>query len=80
MPLTRGEVINALGQVDDCIIAQVIATGATREELAEARAWTVNDESMMNIGRRLPAGRVGDLVEILRQIEEEEFDTEERSL
>ena len=35
-------------EVDDVTIAQMIATGATVEELAEAQAWLANDEPMMN--------------------------------
>ena len=37
--VTRDDVINAVGVVDDVTIAQLIGTGATREELAEAKAW-----------------------------------------
>jgi len=29
--------------VDDVIIAQIVASGATAEELAEAQAWMSND-------------------------------------
>jgi hypothetical protein len=40
--------------------------------LAEAQAWLCSDEAMMNDGRPLAAGRVGQLVEILQNIEEEQ--------
>ena len=71
-PLTRKDVVNALGEVDDFIVTDIVGTGATVQELAEARAWLCSDEAMMNDGRPLAAGRVGQLVEILQNIEEEQ--------
>jgi hypothetical protein len=50
-------------------IAQTIGTGATADELAEAQAWLANDEPLINAGKSLPSGRVGELIEILREIE-----------
>ena len=70
--VTRDDVINAVGVVDDVTIAQLIGTGVTREELAEAKAWLSNDEPLMNAGRPLAKGRVGDLVEILTELEDSE--------
>jgi hypothetical protein len=49
-----------------------MATAATAQELAEARAWLDSDEAMMNQGKPLAAGRVGQLVEILENIDEDE--------
>jgi hypothetical protein len=72
--LTREDVIRAVGAVDDVTIAQIIGTGATREELAEAGAWIENDEPLMNAGKPLPKGRLGELVEILTELEESEED------
>jgi hypothetical protein len=70
--LTRDDVIKAIGEVNDVAIAEIIGTGATAEELAEAQAWIANDEPLMNAGRPLPSGRVGELVEILEELEAEE--------
>jgi hypothetical protein len=75
--LARDDVINAVGEVDDVTIAQIIGTGATAEELAEAQAWIVNDEPLMNAGKPLPSGRVGELVEILTELEPDEDDEKE---
>jgi uncharacterized membrane protein YkvA (DUF1232 family) len=69
--LTRDDVITALGQVDDVVIAEILSTGATAEELAEAQAWVSNNEALMNSGRPLATGRVSLLMEILEDIEEE---------
>jgi hypothetical protein len=70
--LTRDDVIKAIGEADDVAIAEIIGTGATAEELAEAQAWLANDEALINAGRPLPSGRVGELVEILEELEQEE--------
>jgi hypothetical protein len=72
--LTRDEAIKAVGEADDVTIAHIIGTGATAEELAEAQAWIVNDEPLMNAGKPLPSGRVGELVEILTELDLSEDD------
>ena len=70
--LTRKDVIAMLGEIDDDVVAEIIASGATLEELAEARAWLANDEPLMNAGRPLPSGRVARVVDIVAAISEEE--------
>jgi hypothetical protein len=70
--LTRKDVTAMLGELDDDVVAEIIATGATPEELAEAHAWLANDEPLMNAGRPLPSGRVARLVDIVAAISEEE--------
>jgi hypothetical protein len=72
--LTRDDVTKAIGQADDVTIAQIIGTGATVDELAEAQAWIVNDEPLMNAGKPLAKGRVGELVEILSELEASDED------
>jgi hypothetical protein len=70
--LTRDDVIKAIGEADDVAIAEIIGTGATAEELAEAQAWLANDEALINAGRPSPSGRVGELFEILSELAEGE--------
>jgi hypothetical protein len=72
--ITRDDVIKTVGDIDDTVIAELIGTGATVEELAEAQAWLDNDEALMNAGRPLPNGRVGELVEILSDLEASDED------
>ena len=67
--LTRKDVTAMFGELDDVVIAKIIATGATADELAEAHAWLANDEPMMNAGT---SGRVARLVDIIDAINEEE--------
>ena len=70
--LTHKDVTAMLGPLDDVTVAKVIATGASAEELVQAQAWLANDEALMNAGKPLPAGRVGELIEIVAAIEQEE--------
>jgi hypothetical protein len=72
--VSRDDVIKAVGPIDDVTIAEIIGTGATVEELAEAQAWIVNDEPLMNAGKPLPSGRVGELVAILSELEPDDED------
>ncbi|MBR1128759.1 hypothetical protein [Bradyrhizobium iriomotense] len=70
--LSRDDVIKAVDRADDVTIAQIIGTGATVEELAEAQAWLANDEPMINDLRPLAQGRVRELVDILSELEEDD--------
>jgi hypothetical protein len=72
--LTRDDVTKVIGPADDVTIAQIIGTGATVDELAEAQAWFVNDEPLINAGRPLANGRVGELIDVLAEFEPSEYD------
>jgi len=78
--VTRDDVTKATGLVDDVTIAEIIGTGATADELAEAQAWIANDEPLINAGKPLPSGRLGQLVEILTELERDEDDVKEPGL
>jgi hypothetical protein len=71
-PMTRDDVTAACGEVDDVAIAEIIGTGATADELAEAKAWLANDEPLLNAGRPLATGRVRELIDILSELEPSE--------
>jgi len=72
--ITRDDAIRAIGRADDAAIAEIIGTGATVDELAEAQAWMANDEPMLNAGRPLAQGRVRQLVDILSELQTDEED------
>ncbi|MEH2514818.1 hypothetical protein V1279_000391 [Bradyrhizobium sp. AZCC 1610] len=72
--ITRDDITKAISEADDVTIANIIATGATTDELAEALAWMANDEPMLNSGRPLATGRVRELVDILSELEPEDED------
>jgi hypothetical protein len=74
--LSRDDVTKAVGSADDVTIAQIIGTGATIEELAEAQAWLANDEPMINDLRPLAQGRVRELVDILSELGEDDEEQE----
>ena len=78
MQITREDVTKAVSGADDVTIAQIIGTGATVDELAEAQAWLANDEPMLNAGRPLATGRVRELVDILSELDPSE-DEDDRS-
>jgi hypothetical protein len=75
MTMTRKEVISVLGPLDDEAIAEIIASGASIEELREAWAWAYADEALMGQGRPLPGTKVGRLIELLEPEDEDSWST-----
>jgi hypothetical protein len=75
--LTRDDVIKAVGEVDDVTIAEIIGTGATAEELAEAQAWIANEDVLLDAGKPPPAGRARQLIDILSELETDEEEDQE---
>jgi len=65
MPMTRQEIVSVLGPADDALVADIMATGASPEELREAWAWLHGDEALINEGRPLPGTRVAELIELI---------------
>lgn len=65
MTLTSHDVTAVLGPVDEALLAEIVATGATPTELSEAWAWVNSDEALIGEGRHLPAGTVAALVDLL---------------
>ena len=72
LTLTADDVRAVLGPVDDSLVAEVLAIGASREELVEAYAWITNDEAPVNVGRPLASGRVAQLIDVLEAAVEDE--------
>jgi hypothetical protein len=72
MALNREQVVRALGNVDDAVVAQVLGLEATAEELAQAQAWITKNEALINSAKPLVGGRVSRLIEILTSIEEQD--------
>jgi hypothetical protein len=65
--LTHEEVLVTVGPVDDIAAAEIIQTGASSAELALAQAWVSAADG--NGQREPPAGRIGQVIEILEQID-----------
>ena len=76
--VTRDDLTKVIGRADDVTIAEIIGTGATVDELAEAQAWIANDEPLLNAGKPLATGRVRELVDILAEFDPDE-ETDEPS-
>jgi hypothetical protein len=72
--VTKEDVRDAFKGLDDVTVSEIIATGATVSELAEAQAWLVNDEPLLNAGRPLATGRVRELIDILAEFDPNEDD------
>ena len=71
MLMTAQDVIAVLGPIDETKITEIIATGATPADLAEAWAWINNDEALINEGRPLPSGKVAELCALLDEPDED---------
>ena len=61
--LSLDEVVGVLGRLSDVIIAEIIATGITRDELAAARERVVRDRKARKPGPRLELGPFAQVVE-----------------
>jgi hypothetical protein len=65
--LTADEVRAAVHPVDDAVVAEIIATGATHDELVEACHIFAREQKRWSTGD-VPPGRVGRVVSILERI------------
>jgi len=65
--LSHDEVIQILGPLSDVIVAEIIATGITKDELAAARERVVRDRKAHNPGPRLEPGPFAQVVDILER-------------
>ncbi len=70
--VTREQVIDVLGDIDDAKIADIIATGATYEDLEEAAVWAAGEDDVMGKLRRPLVGVAARVHEILTADEEYE--------
>jgi hypothetical protein len=56
---------------DETLIAELVATDASLEELREAWAWLNGGEAQMSEGRPLPDARVAALIDLLEADQEQ---------
>lgn len=74
-PLTPDDVKDVVGDLDDVKVAEILATGATPEELEEAAAWASGESDLMGGELERPlSGAVARVYEIL--VADEEFPEE----
>jgi hypothetical protein len=67
---TRDDVLAIIAPADEMLVAEIIATEATMEELTQAWAWANNDEATK--AGRYPAAGPPNLVELLTPQDDEE--------
>lgn len=70
--MQKEDIIAILGPTDEALIADIIRSGASVEELAQAWAWANADEALINAGRPLPSGRIAELATLLDPQEQDE--------
>ena len=67
--LSRDDVIAVPGpKLSDVVVAEIIGTGITRDELVQARARVVQDARDHKPGPSLPAGHIASAVDILERL------------
>lgn len=72
MALTREQIEKMLGPVDTQLAAEIVATDATAEDLAQALVWLHSDEAMLNEGQHMPSGVVAELIGLLEAADDED--------
>jgi hypothetical protein len=65
--LSRDEVVEVLGPLSDVIVAEVIATGISKDQLILAHDRVVRDHKAHNPGPPLDPGRFAQVVDILER-------------
>jgi hypothetical protein len=65
--LSRDEVIEIVGPISDVIVAQIIATGISKEELVKAHDRVMRDHAAHDPGPPLEPGHFARVVDILER-------------
>ena len=66
--LSRDDVAAITGPIGDVAIAEIIATGVTKEELEAARDRVVKDRKGQDMGLELEPGHIAKVVRILERL------------
>ena len=74
--LTRADILAAIHDADDRLVAEIMATGATLAEFTRALAWLNDDDAAHEAGLSPPSGRAGVVLNLLREAEAERVDEE----
>ncbi len=62
---TEGDIVAILGPIDDSLIAEISATGATAEEVREATAWLSTRDYFRRIAHDSAHGRIAQVYQLL---------------
>lgn len=72
-PITHDDVVRLFGGLEDHTVAEILATGASYEELEEAAAWLAQEDDVMGEMERPLTGAAGRVYELVsRETEEDE--------
>jgi hypothetical protein len=63
--LTRKAINDIVGRVSDETAAAIVATGASEEQLMEARQWSIGDSSLAEEEGRPLEGVIAELYDVL---------------
>ncbi len=63
--VTKQDIDEVVGRLDDAAATAIVATGASREELLEAYAWLTADDAQRRRLHRAPSGTVARLCDLL---------------
>ncbi len=64
-PATASDIVEIVGPIDDSVIAQIIATGATLEEVREANAWLSTRDYFRRMAHDSAHGRIAQTYHLL---------------
>lgn len=70
-PATASEIVAICCGLDDRMILDIIATGASAAEVLEAHTWLMADDQLGAELKRRPSGRVGQVCDILAADQED---------
>ncbi len=71
MTMTAHDITAIIGPADEHLLSEIMLTGATAGELAQAWAWVNSDDALVNEGRPLPSGKVAELIDLLEDMDED---------
>lgn len=63
--VTKEDIDEIVGRLDDAVTSAIIATGASREELLEAYSWLTADDAQHRRLHSAPRGTIAQLYELL---------------
>jgi hypothetical protein len=66
--LSRDDVVSILGSISDAAIAEIIATGISKDQLIDAKAHVIQDHKTHNAGPSLSPGPLAQTVDILERL------------
>jgi hypothetical protein len=64
-PVTAGDIVRIVGPIGDSVIAQIIATGATAEEVTQANAWLSTRDYFRRVAHDVAHSRIARVYHLL---------------